>query len=156
MYGEKIANLNHAVRNMIKAFSSADTHETEILVSIITFGPVTEYLPFTQASAISWKDLDITGGTPIGATLKKAKEIIEDKNIVPSRAYRPTVVLVSDGNPTDSWKKALQTFVEVENNHSIKSVLNLIQFYKNGVKNTFFFVNRVSKMLDNVFFVAIL
>ena len=111
MYGEKIENLNHAVRNMIKAFSSADTLETEILVSIITFGPVTEYLPFTPASAISWNDLDITGDTPIGATLKKAKEIIEDKNIVPSRAYRPTVVLVSDGNPTDSWKRALQAFV---------------------------------------------
>jgi uncharacterized protein YegL len=41
-----------------------------------------------------------------------AKAMIEDKNVVPSRAYRPTVVLVSDGRPSDTWENPLQAFIK--------------------------------------------
>ena len=37
--------------------------------------------------------------------------MIEDKDVIPSRAYRPTVVLVSDGRPGDSWENPLQAFI---------------------------------------------
>jgi uncharacterized protein YegL len=37
--------------------------------------------------------------------------MIEDKETTPSRAYRPTIVLVSDGQPTDSWEKPLEDFI---------------------------------------------
>jgi uncharacterized protein YegL len=40
-----------------------------------------------------------------------AKAMIEDKDVVPSRAYRPTVVLVSDGGPNDAWEKPLNAFI---------------------------------------------
>jgi uncharacterized protein YegL len=37
--------------------------------------------------------------------------VIEDKNVIPSRAYRPTVVLVSDGQPTDDWEHPLEALI---------------------------------------------
>ena len=34
--------------------------------------------------------------------------MIEDRAQIPSRAYRPTIILVSDGQPTDEWKTPLK------------------------------------------------
>ena len=52
------------------------------------------------------KDSDVytltaNGNTPMGMAFEKVAEMIEDKNVVSSRAYTPTIVLISDGNPTD-------------------------------------------------------
>ncbi|MDD7984702.1 VWA domain-containing protein [Lentisphaera marina] len=111
MSGDKIDNLNKAVADMLDTFAQEEKMETEILVSIIKFGPVELHLPFTKASQIQWADLEVTGATPIGGALEMAKAMIECKETTPSRAYRPTIVLVSDGQPTDSWEKHLDSFV---------------------------------------------
>ena len=37
----------------------------------------------------------------MGQTFEVVKEMIEDRDVVSSRAYTPTIVLVSDGLPTD-------------------------------------------------------
>lgn len=111
MSGEKIRTLNSAVREMLKTFANCSQLETEILVSVVTFGPVEIKIPFTNAASLEWKDLCVTGDTPIGQALRVTKNMIEDRNVVPSRAYRPTVVLVSDGCPTDSWKTAMKEFI---------------------------------------------
>ncbi len=111
MAGKKIEALNKAVREMIESFSKEEA-EVEIIVSIITFGGTARlHLPYTKASEIEWRDMTAGGMTPMGAALKIAKEIIEDREKIPSRAYRPTVVLVSDGMPNDHWEKPLEEFI---------------------------------------------
>lgn len=108
----KIHNLNDAVRDMLNTFSDTENSETEIHVAIITFGAqVKLHQPLTSASAIRWQDLSAAGLTPLGTALEMAKAMIEDKDVVPSRAYRPTVVLVSDGGPNDAWEKPLNAFI---------------------------------------------
>lgn len=47
----------------------------------------------------------------MGTAFSMAKAMIEDKETTPSRAYRPTIVLVSDGEPTDSWQQPLRALV---------------------------------------------
>ena len=112
MSGAKIQNLNEAVKEMLETFCDSESGEIEIHVAIITFGAeVSLHQELTSASNISWHDLSAGGATPMGTALKMAKAMIADKNIIPSRAYRPTVVLVSDGQPTDSWKTPLQDFI---------------------------------------------
>nr|WP_025827249.1 VWA domain-containing protein [Acetobacter persici] len=112
MSGEKIRNLNDAVRDMLNAFSDTENGEIEIHVAIITFGSqVTLQQPLASASTIQWHDLSAGGMTPLGMALQMAKAMIEDKNVVPSRAYRPTVILVSDGAPNDEWKRPLDAFI---------------------------------------------
>lgn len=112
MSGDKIRNLNDAVRDMLNTFSDTENGETEIHVAIITFGSqVTLHQPLASASTINWQDLSAGGMTPLGTALQMAKAMIEDKDVVPSRAYRPTVVLVSDGGPNDAWEKPLNAFI---------------------------------------------
>jgi len=114
MSGDKIDNLNKAVENMLDTFAQEEKMETEILVSVITFGgKVDLQVPFTKASQVQWHGLQVNGDTPMGTALKMAKAMIEDKETTPSRAYRPTIVLVSDGQPTDGnmWKQAMDDFI---------------------------------------------
>lgn len=108
----KIQILNEAVSKMIESFAAQEKIETEFLVSIIVFGDVaTQHLPPTPASSVRWTDMTADGYTAMGAAFSLAKRLIEDKNIVPSRAYKPTVVLVSDGEPTDDWKQPLESLI---------------------------------------------
>lgn len=112
MRGEKIHNLNEAVKDMLGTFCDTENGETEIHVAVITFGAeVKLHQSLADASGIRWHDLSASGGTPLGTAIKMAKAMIEDKDVVPSRAYRPTVILVSDGRPGDSWKQPLQDFL---------------------------------------------
>lgn len=112
MSGEKIHNLNAATRDMLEIFRDTENGETEIHVSIITFGgEVKLHQELACASNIQWHDLSAGGGTPLGVALQMAKAMIEDKDIVPSRAYRPTVVLVSDGQPNSGWESPLKEFI---------------------------------------------
>jgi len=112
MDGEKIQNLNESVKDMLETFRGTENSEIEIHVAIITFGAeVKLHQTLASAGDIKWHDLSASGGTPLGTAFKMAKAMIEDKDVVPSRAYRPTVVLVSDGQPNDSWKNPLQAFI---------------------------------------------
>jgi len=115
MRGEKIAALNKSVEEMIASFADQTKREVEIQVSAITFGnEVKVHLPYTPAPDIKWTPLSADGATPLADALVMAKEMVEDKATTPSRAYRPAVVLVSDGEPwpkNQPWEQALAAFV---------------------------------------------
>ena len=110
-YG-KIDELNEAVGKMLQSFSEVKT--TEIQVGIITFGETADiHSPLMPASNLvpKWEDLLADGRTPMGAAFKIAKEILEDKEQISFKAYRPLVILVSDGMPTDPWETELDNFI---------------------------------------------
>jgi uncharacterized protein YegL len=112
MGGAKIQNLNTAVKDMLETFRDAENSEKEIHVAIITFGKeVKLHQPLVSAGEINYQDLSAGGGTPLGIAIKMAKEMIADKNVVPSRAYRPVVVLISDGQPNNGWEQPLNDFI---------------------------------------------
>ena len=108
----RIQVLNAAVKTMIDSFAAEERMETEFLVSIIAFGDsAVQHLPPTPAASVEWMELTADGCTAMGAAFSLAKSLIEDKAVVPSRAYRPTVVLVSDGQPTDDWNGPLNSLI---------------------------------------------
>lgn len=106
----KIDNLNQAIHEMLDTFADTDDLRAEIHVAIITFGGTvdihTDFMPATEAK-LQWHEMSANGGTPMGEAMELAAKVIEDKNIITGRAYRPTVILVSDGQPTDSWQTGL-------------------------------------------------
>ena len=110
----KITELDSAVRDMIKDFAHEEQLETEIQVSVITFGynGVQLALPYTNASKVQMKPLEAAGNTPMGTALRMAKDMIEDKETTPSRAYRPLVILCSDGAPNDDWEGPMDNFIK--------------------------------------------
>lgn len=105
----KIDVLNDAVRRMVARLADEDAGLTEVHMAAIRFGGAEAQLhaPFTPARTFPWTDMDAAGKTPMGAALDLAIGIIEDRDQIPSRAYRPTLVLVSDGLPTDDWRASL-------------------------------------------------
>lgn len=108
----KIQVLNDAVRRMVDSFAAEERVETEFLVSIITFcDRVVQHLAPGAASSVNWTDMEADGCTAMGAAFSFAKRLIEDKDVIPSRAYRPTVVLVSDGQPTDEWERPIEALI---------------------------------------------
>jgi len=108
----KIQVLNDAVRRMVDSFAAEERMENEFLVSLITFGDrALQYLAPGASSSVNWKDMEADGCTAMGAAFSLAKRLIEDKDVIPSRAYRPTVVLVSDGQPTDDWGHPLEALI---------------------------------------------
>ena len=66
-------------------------------------------LPTSKVSfpPVKWSDMVADGGTPMGQAMTLAADLVDDKDKIPGRAYRPTVVLISDGQPTDSWQTGL-------------------------------------------------
>ncbi|WP_129727902.1 vWA domain-containing protein [Ectobacillus funiculus] len=112
MYGEKIDALNLAVKKMIESFGKEDSTISEIYTAIITFGGrVNLHTDITPSRLIQFENLDANGMTPMGGALKLCAELINDKERWPKRSFRPTVVLVSDGEPNDDYKEILTKFV---------------------------------------------
>jgi uncharacterized protein YegL len=111
----KISTLNSAVKKMLATLKKEESQASEFLISIISFGGNSGRLELqpTNASNVNFNDLVADGMTPLGSALKIAKDLVEDKNQTPSRAYRPLIVLVSDGYPNDEWEKPFQEFVEL-------------------------------------------
>lgn len=112
----KITALNEAIAEMIATFAEEDDSRAEIHVSVVTFGgsAASVHKPLAPAEKVSWEAMTAKGRTPMGQAFTLAKEMIEDKNVIPSRAYRPTVVLVSDGVPTDDWENPLKDMLVSE------------------------------------------
>ncbi len=113
MRGERITKLNQSIKEMLQAFADSEELRAEIHVAIITFGAsVEEYCPLQPAKNIEWQDMEVSGATPMGAAMSLAKDLIEDKKRIPSRSYRPTIILVSDGGPNDSgWERSMDNLI---------------------------------------------
>ena len=115
MRGEKIERLYDATIDMIETFAAAQAREQEIDVAIITFGEKlelhTSYTPVKDLRARGINKFNASGQTPMGTAVRMAKDMIDDKNVTTGRIARPAVVLVSDGEPTDSWEESFKSFI---------------------------------------------
>lgn len=113
----KIATLNDAIKDMVSTFKAESVRQAEIKVGLITFGGDSAelHLPLAKAAEIENIDnLNATGRTPMGGAFKLATKVLEDKEVITSRDYRPVLILLSDGIPTDDWKESLQQLCQNE------------------------------------------
>jgi len=112
----KIDALNSAVAEMIASIAEDDDGQIEVQIAIITFGhgEARIHQPLQPASQVVWQNMDAKGKTPMGAAFELAFRMLEDRQQVPSRAYAPTLVLISDGQPTDEWKGPLEKLLSSE------------------------------------------
>lgn len=111
--GGRIGTLNEAVDELLLALTREEQKGFEFLVSIIVFrGEQAELLhKGVPPSKLNYTPIEARSTTPLGSALQVATELIEDPINTPSRAYRPLVVLVCDGLPTDDWQGKLERFV---------------------------------------------
>ena len=103
MTGEKIQAVNKAINDMINTLRNVDDIRGVFKLSIITFGgdKVEVQQQPTDVHEIQFQELTASGKTPMGEAIKEMAKMIEDRSVVKSSDYLPTVVLLSDGYPTD-------------------------------------------------------
>ena len=108
----KIESLNLAMREMLRALSGTTESDVELKIAVISFGGSGAHLhlELSPPDADAWQDLAASGGTPLGSALDKLLNLAADRTVLPENSYQPTVVLVSDGIPTDNFDAALTRF----------------------------------------------
>ncbi len=112
----KIQTLNRAIASMINSFAQEEDVRAEINVSVITFGgeEAQIHIPLQPAENIQWQEMSAMGRTPMGNVFEVAQAMVEDRSIIASRDYHPTIILVSDGIPTDDWITPLNDLITSE------------------------------------------
>lgn len=102
MANEKINTVNLAVREMIAEFSGIKNAKGKIHIGIITFGNTVEMIqPIEKIENITLPEFKASGKTWMGKAIDLAVDTLEDRKQVPERAYTPTIILLSDGLPSD-------------------------------------------------------
>ncbi len=106
----KIETLNFAIREMLTSLSTYSVPDIHLHCAVISFGGQGAQLtlPLTPVDEVKWVDLEASGGTPLGAALDVLIQMSADRTVLPVNAYSPTILLVSDGLPTDDFDSALR------------------------------------------------
>ena len=109
-----IGELNTAIRDMLGTLKGQESLKAEIHISFITFGNggANLHTALTPVSNIEFNNFIEGGMTPLGGALRIAKDMIENREIIPSKSYAPIVLLLSDGGPNDNgWEEELDRFI---------------------------------------------
>jgi len=116
MYGEKIGALNNAIQSTIPEMRDAASNNpnAELLVRTLKFATGASWVTTTPVNIddFAWNDLDAGGVTDLGA----AFEMLAAQLTIPpmtDRALPPVIVLLSDGQPTDDYKKSLDKLLHL-------------------------------------------
>ncbi|MEZ5943514.1 MAG: VWA domain-containing protein [Planctomycetaceae bacterium] len=113
MAGPAIADAQRGVLDMIDALRGDPMAIETIYVSLITFSSYAkQVVPLTEVLAFQMPRLTIRSGTALGSALQLVKQCIAKE--VRQRGgefkadYKPIVILLTDGEPTDNWEPAAQ------------------------------------------------
>ena len=120
MGGRPIAALNEGLRAFAADVSTDALARQRVEVALVTFGGdgVTVRQDFAVAADFEPPVLRASGGTPMAAAIEQALDLLEGRKRQ-YRAngisyYRPWVVLITDGAPTDEWHAAARRVRELE------------------------------------------
>lgn len=110
MDGERINQLNFAIRDALPEMKrvAEDNPNAQVLVRAVSFDSNAKWhiANPTPLEDFQWIDLRASGLTSMGGALKLvSQELTSEK--MGSRALPPVLVLISDGEPTDDFQKAL-------------------------------------------------
>ena len=114
MNGEKITSLNVAVKEVIPIISdlSAENPDAQIKVAAMEFSSGTEWMypqPI-EAEKFQWRDLEAGGLTSFGEACTELCSKLSTKAYMTQAtgSFAPAIILMSDGEPTDDYKRGLE------------------------------------------------
>jgi uncharacterized protein YegL len=116
MYGEKIGTVNHAIQSTIPDMIEAANNNpnAQLLIRTLKFSTGASWVTSNPVNVedFTWDDLDAGGVTDLG----KAFDMLTAQLTIPpmsDRALPPVIVLLSDGQPTDNYKKSLDKLLHL-------------------------------------------
>lgn len=122
MGGMPIQQLNEGVQTLKNELVQDALASKRVEVAMITFGPAKLECDFQTVDNFYPKHLTANGDTPIGAAItmginlvNKRKQIYKENGV---GYYKPWIILITDGGPTDNWAHAAQLIKDGESNNS--------------------------------------
>ncbi len=114
MAGEKIASVNVAVREVLPMISdlSSNNADAQIKIAAMEFSSGTEWMypqPI-ESENFQWRDLEAGGLTAMGEACVELSSKLSTKAFMSeaSGSYAPAIILMSDGEATDDFKRGLE------------------------------------------------
>lgn len=112
MQGEPIAALNAGIQILRDELMGDAVAAKRVEIAIVTFGPVTELSGFVGAESFVAPTLEAGNDTPMGAAIEAGIALLDDRKQQYKDNgvgfYRPWLMLITDGSPTDDWQAAAQ------------------------------------------------
>jgi len=115
MTGEPIEAVRNGVQILLSALRQDPYALETAYLSIITFDTTArQVVPLTELTAFQMPDIQATGVTALGDALKLVAErahveVMKTTNDQKGD-WKPVVFLMTDGTPTDDWKRGLTAF----------------------------------------------
>lgn len=111
MEGSKISELNAAVEAFFQSIRNDEMASISAEIAVVTFGgSVTKILDFAGIDRQHFPRLSAGGGTPMGEAVSISLDMLEQAKRVYSQMgidyYQPWLVLMTDGETTDSISTA--------------------------------------------------
>lgn len=125
MGGRPIAALNEGLAAFATDLTTDSLASARVEVAIVTFGGngVDLRQDFVTAGQFEPVHLEASGGTPMGAAIERAIELVEDRKRQYKANgvlyYRPWVFLITDGEPTDEWAGAATRVRQAEEGNGL-------------------------------------
>ena len=118
MRGKPIAELNAGLLAFKDAIQSDSLASKRVEVGIITFGPPQIICPFQTADGFVPPTLKAAHDTPMGAAIELGLDMIRQRKDAYQKGgiayYRPWIMMITDGGPTDAWSAAAKRVREGE------------------------------------------
>lgn len=110
MTGEPIESVRNGVQQLITELRNEPQALETAYLSVITFESVAkQVVPLTDLISFQEPNFEAGGATELGAALELVVQKIESEIITntPNQKgdYKPLVFLMTDGEPTDNWRK---------------------------------------------------
>ena len=127
MVGDKIGSVNDAIRETVPDLQDLSNSNADAAIKIATLQFATDvqwlYPQPIDSGDFRWNDLQVGGLTSLGAALNELNKKLSKSQFLQEAAgsFAPVIILLSDGGPTDDYKKGLDSIKQ--NNwfkHAIK------------------------------------
>ena len=118
MSGQPIAELNAGLQELDRALKADKLASLRVELAMVTFGGTVAKTAFVAADAFQPPTLAANGSTPMGAAVRQALDLLRDRKDTYKRNgldyFRPWLLLITDGAPTDAWEAAAEKAREEE------------------------------------------
>lgn len=115
MSGSKIGEVNSAIEEVIPEIRdlSESNADAQIKIAVLEFSTGSRWLTPNgpiEAENFVWNDMEATGMTDLGDACFKLNEKLSTKAFMQEAtgSFAPAIFLMSDGDPTDDYKRGLE------------------------------------------------
>ena len=113
MKGKKIGELNTVMEELIPEIRNVGEADTDVKVAILTFSTDVKWM-YSEPISIEefeWTRLNASGVTSMGAAFEELSVRMSRNDFLssPSLSFAPVIFLMTDGYPSDDYKKGLKS-----------------------------------------------